>query len=93
MSWAVFGHHHPHDTHTHTIRRRAVIVQLGFFFHMRFAAGDAALVLTRPVAFATAFMLLFSLVIALFKDIPDVKGDEAVRGWWKGGGRGEGGSV
>ena len=31
--------------------------------------------LTRPVVFATGFMLMFSIVIALFKDIPDVSGD------------------
>ncbi|MEW5305681.1 MAG: hypothetical protein WDW38_011512 [Sanguina aurantia] len=30
---------------------------------------------TRPLAFTVAFMLLFSVVIALFKDIPDVEGD------------------
>lgn len=29
----------------------------------------------RPLAFITAFMALFSVVIALFKDIPDVRGD------------------
>ncbi|KAG6475464.1 hypothetical protein ZIOFF_064684 [Zingiber officinale] len=31
--------------------------------------------LTKPVLFATSFMCLFSAVIALFKDIPDVEGD------------------
>lgn len=47
---------------------RAVLVQLGFFAHMRQAlAPGATLVLSRPIAFATAFMLLFSIVIALFK--------------------------
>ncbi|KAI7843132.1 hypothetical protein COHA_003303 [Chlorella ohadii] len=54
---------------------RAVLVQLGFFFHMQLALGSAAPAITRPIAFATAFMLLFSVVIALFKDIPDVAGD------------------
>ena len=41
------------------------------------ALGPAAL--SRPILFATAFMLLFSVVIALFKDIPDVAGDRKVR--------------
>lgn len=56
---------------------RAVLVQLGFYLHMRGALGGAGglAAITRPVAFATSFMLLFSIVIALFKDIPDVRGD------------------
>lgn len=57
---------------------RAVLVQLGFYLHMRGAVGvgtPGVGSITRPVAFATSFMLLFSIVIALFKDIPDVKGD------------------
>ena len=55
---------------------RAVIVQLGFYFHIKHALGTAQLTLTRPLLFTMAFMLLFSVVIALFKDIPDVKGDD-----------------
>lgn len=57
---------------------RAVAVQAGFFLHARGALGapaDAAALACRPLAFATGFMLLFSVVIALFKDIPDVRGD------------------
>lgn len=54
---------------------RAVLVQLGFYAHMRVATGASA-ELSRPIVFATAFMLLFSVVIALFKDIPDIKGDQ-----------------
>eukprot|EP00877_Chromochloris_zofingiensis_P008438 jgi/Chrzof1/3848/Cz13g11020.t1 len=55
---------------------RAVVVQLGFFYHMKLALGTAQITLTRPLVFIMGFMLLFSIVIALFKDIPDVKGDE-----------------
>lgn len=58
---------------------RAIMVQLGFFFHMKLAMGAPSLTLTRPLIFAISFMLLFSVVIALFKDIPDVKGDAQVR--------------
>ena len=54
------------------------MVQLGFFMHMKLAMGAASLQPTRPLLFATAFMLVFSIVIALFKDIPDVKGDRQV---------------
>lgn len=57
---------------------RAIMVQLGFFFHMKLALGAPSLTLTRPLIFAISFMLLFSVVIALFKDIPDVKGDAQV---------------
>ncbi|RYR30253.1 hypothetical protein Ahy_B01g055066 isoform E [Arachis hypogaea] len=32
-------------------------------------------VFSRPLIFATAFMSFFSVVIALFKDIPDIEGD------------------
>lgn len=58
---------------------RAVMVQLGFFFHMKRALGSASLTVTRPLAFALSFMLFVSIVIALFKDIPDIKGDRKVR--------------
>jgi len=55
---------------------RSILVQLGFFFHMQLALGAPTPLLTRPVLFATAFMFFFSIVIALFKDIPDVSGDK-----------------
>ncbi|WVZ79110.1 hypothetical protein U9M48_026728 [Paspalum notatum var. saurae] len=32
-------------------------------------------IFTRPLIFATGFMTFFSVVIALFKDIPDIEGD------------------
>lgn len=54
---------------------RAVFVQVGFFTHMQAALGSPQLALSRPLLFITCFMLLFSVVIALFKDIPDVRGD------------------
>jgi homogentisate phytyltransferase/homogentisate geranylgeranyltransferase len=54
---------------------RAVFVQLGFFAHMAAAVGAPLLALSRPLGFITGFMLVFSVVIALFKDIPDVRGD------------------
>ncbi|KAL6748068.1 UbiA prenyltransferase family-domain-containing protein [Haematococcus lacustris] len=69
---------------------RALIVQLGFWAHMQtclaaaaggLSAGAAAGVgllgasLTPPILFTVSFMLLFSVVIALFKDIPDAAGD------------------
>lgn len=54
---------------------RALIVQLGFFYHMKLSLGTSQVTLTRPLVFTLVFMLFYSIVIALFKDIPDVKGD------------------
>ncbi|KAF8392878.1 hypothetical protein HHK36_021117 [Tetracentron sinense] len=54
---------------------RAVIVQLAFFLHMQTYVYGRPAVFTRPLIFATAFMSFFSVVIALFKDIPDIDGD------------------
>ncbi|CAI7917138.1 unnamed protein product [Closterium sp. NIES-53] len=54
---------------------RAVIVQLGFYSHMQMAVMQRSLQLSSQLVFATAFMCTFSIVIALFKDVPDVEGD------------------
>jgi homogentisate phytyltransferase / homogentisate geranylgeranyltransferase len=42
---------------------------------MRLADGSTSIALENSVLFMTAFMAFFSIVIALFKDIPDVRGD------------------
>nr|ABB70125.1 homogentisate phytyltransferase VTE2-1 [Cuphea avigera var. pulcherrima] len=55
---------------------RAVIVQIAFFLHMQMHVYGRAAALSRPVIFATGFMSFFSIVIALFKDIPDIEGDK-----------------
>jgi homogentisate phytyltransferase/homogentisate geranylgeranyltransferase len=57
---------------------RSVIVQIGFFSHIQET-------LAQPVrwqdcdaiTFSVAFILSFSIVIAFFKDLPDIAGDEA----------------
>ncbi len=54
------------------------MVQLGFYFHMQQVLHGSRVMLTWPLVFAMCFMLVFSIVIALFKDIPDVKGDSQV---------------
>lgn len=54
---------------------RAIVVQLAFYLHMQTFVFGRAAVLTRPLIFATSFMCFFSVVIALFKDIPDLEGD------------------
>ncbi|KAJ0030537.1 hypothetical protein Pint_14087 [Pistacia integerrima] len=55
---------------------RAVIVQLAFYLHMQTHVYGRPAVFSRPLIFATAFMSFFSVVIALFKDIPDIEGDK-----------------
>ncbi|KAH7544679.1 hypothetical protein FEM48_Zijuj01G0011400 [Ziziphus jujuba var. spinosa] len=55
---------------------RAVIVQLAFFLHMQMHVYKRPAAFSRPLIFATAFMSFFSVVIALFKDIPDIDGDK-----------------
>ncbi|KAL6191714.1 hypothetical protein ACLB2K_038104 [Fragaria x ananassa] len=55
---------------------RAVIVQLAFFLHIQTHVYKRPAAFSRPLIFATAFMSFFSVVIALFKDIPDIDGDK-----------------
>uniref|UniRef100_A0A803MPN6 Homogentisate phytyltransferase n=1 Tax=Chenopodium quinoa TaxID=63459 RepID=A0A803MPN6_CHEQI len=54
---------------------RAIIVQIAFFLHMQTHVFGRPAIFSRPLIFATAFMSFFSVVIALFKDIPDMEGD------------------
>ncbi|XP_047338758.1 homogentisate phytyltransferase 1, chloroplastic [Impatiens glandulifera] len=55
---------------------RAVIVQMAFYLHIQTFVFQRPAVFSRPLIFATAFMSFFSVVIALFKDIPDIQGDK-----------------
>jgi homogentisate phytyltransferase / homogentisate geranylgeranyltransferase len=51
-------------------------MQLGFWAHMRIGLGLSTEHLGGNLVFMCLFMAFFSVVIALFKDIPDVRGDE-----------------
>ncbi|KAJ9566202.1 hypothetical protein OSB04_002168 [Centaurea solstitialis] len=55
---------------------RAVIVQIAFYLHIQTFVYGRVAVFPKPVIFATGFMSFFSVVIALFKDIPDIVGDK-----------------
>lgn len=55
---------------------RAVIVQLAFYLHIQTHVYQRPALFSRSLIFATAFMSFFSVVIALFKDIPDIEGDK-----------------
>ncbi|KAL1805883.1 hypothetical protein ACET3Z_028951 [Daucus carota] len=50
---------------------------LGVFYHMQNYVLGRPIVLTKSLGFTVSFFSLFAAVIALFKDIPDVEGDEA----------------
>ncbi|XP_071717220.1 homogentisate phytyltransferase 1, chloroplastic-like [Rutidosis leptorrhynchoides] len=55
---------------------RAIIVQIAFYLHIQTFVYGRLTVFPKPVIFATGFMSFFSVVIALFKDIPDIVGDK-----------------
>lgn len=66
---------------------RGAVVNVGFFSHFRTAfspaaaadGGGAGLILPPEVIALSAFVMIFSLAIALFKDIPDLRGDREHR--------------
>jgi homogentisate phytyltransferase/homogentisate geranylgeranyltransferase len=71
---------------------RGTVVNVGFFAHFRAAFSPAAaaggggaegrwagLILPPEVIALSAFVMIFSLAIALFKDIPDQRGDRQHR--------------
>jgi homogentisate phytyltransferase / homogentisate geranylgeranyltransferase len=71
---------------------RGAVVNVGFFSHFRTAfspaaaasgsgadGGGAGLILPPEVIALSAFVMIFSLAIALFKDIPDLRGDRQHR--------------
>ncbi|XP_060211331.1 homogentisate geranylgeranyltransferase-like isoform X2 [Lycium barbarum] len=53
---------------------RAIVVQFAFFAHIQYVLARP-MPYTRSLIFAVTFMCIFTAVIALFKDIPDVDGD------------------
>ncbi|XP_054805995.1 homogentisate phytyltransferase 1, chloroplastic isoform X2 [Prosopis cineraria] len=52
---------------------RAVIVQLAFFLHIQTHVFKRPALFSRPLVFATGFMSFFSVVIALFKTLKEIK--------------------
>jgi homogentisate phytyltransferase / homogentisate geranylgeranyltransferase len=53
---------------------RGVIVNLGLFLHFSKVLTNQGL-LPLPVGLITLFVLVFTIAIAIFKDIPDLEGD------------------
>ncbi len=54
---------------------RGLVVNLGFFLHFQQRLGGYG-VIPLQVWALTAFVILFAFAIAIFKDIPDAKGDQ-----------------
>nr|BAK52289.1 8-dimethylallyltransferase [Sophora flavescens] len=54
----------------------AVTRSLGFFLHMQTCVFKRPTTFPRPLIFCTAIVSIYAIVIALFKDIPDMEGDE-----------------
>jgi homogentisate phytyltransferase/homogentisate geranylgeranyltransferase len=52
---------------------RSIIVQLGFFFY---AAEGFAVEIPTKIHFAIIYMLFYSIIISILKDIPDFIGDK-----------------
>eukprot|EP00803_Ostreobium_quekettii_P000640 evm.model.scf_83.4 EVM.evm.TU.scf_83.4 scf_83:128935-133570(-) len=57
---------------------RAVMVQFGFYLHVRHSMGLMGLALSGHLLSTVFLMMFFAAVIAFFKDIPDVRGDRKV---------------
>ena len=58
---------------------RSAIVNLGVAAHFTSALGDGGATIPPGVWALTAFVLPFSLAIAILKDVPDAEGDRAHR--------------
>ena len=58
---------------------RSAIVNLGVAAHFTSALGDGGVSIPPGVWALTAFVLPFSLAIAILKDVPDAEGDRAYR--------------
>ncbi|XP_073132568.1 homogentisate phytyltransferase 1, chloroplastic-like isoform X2 [Henckelia pumila] len=55
---------------------RALSIPLGYFVHMQKYVLGKPIVLSRAIIFTCCFMFLFSIVVSMAKDIPDVEGDK-----------------
>nr|AMR58303.1 chalcone prenyltransferase [Glycyrrhiza uralensis] len=55
----------------------AITFPIGYFFHMQTFVFKRPALFTRPLIFAITFMSFYSIVFSLFKDIPDIEGDQA----------------
>ncbi len=57
---------------------RGVVVNLGLFAHFRDVSSQPV-VITPTVWLLTVFIIVFTVAIAIFKDVPDMEGDQQYR--------------
>ncbi|KAJ0744726.1 putative homogentisate phytyltransferase [Helianthus annuus] len=65
----------PYTAVLYMINSRALAMPFGYYIHVQNAIRGGV-VLSRRHFFSVAMLLVFSVVLILFKDIPDIKGDE-----------------
>ncbi|KAJ9538525.1 hypothetical protein OSB04_031258 [Centaurea solstitialis] len=66
----------PYTAVLYMINSRALAIPFGYYLHARNAIRGGAFILSRRHIFSIAMLTVFSVVLILFKDIPDIKGDE-----------------
>ncbi|XP_076955905.1 homogentisate phytyltransferase 1, chloroplastic-like [Bidens hawaiensis] len=65
----------PYTAVLYMINSRALAIPFGYYVHAKNAIRGGV-VLSRRHFFSIAMLMVFSVVLILFKDIPDIKGDE-----------------
>ncbi|KAL8235057.1 hypothetical protein R6Q59_021157 [Mikania micrantha] len=65
----------PYTAVLYMLNSRALAIPFGYYLHVKNAIRGG-LVLSRRHFFSIAMLIVFSVVLILFKDIPDIKGDE-----------------
>ncbi|PWA44193.1 UbiA prenyltransferase family [Artemisia annua] len=66
----------PYTAVLYMINSRALAVPFGYYAHVQNAIHEGVINLSTRHIFSIAMLLVFSVVLILFKDIPDIKGDE-----------------
>ncbi|CAI9285464.1 unnamed protein product [Lactuca saligna] len=66
----------PYTAVLYMINSRALCIPLGYYMHVKNAIKGRVVVLSMRHLFSIAMLFVFSIVLILFKDIPDIKGDE-----------------
>ncbi|CAH1426764.1 unnamed protein product [Lactuca virosa] len=66
----------PYTAVLYMINSRALCIPLGYYMHVKNVIKGGVVVLSMRHLFSIAMLFVFSIVLILFKDIPDIKGDE-----------------
>ncbi|KAK1417083.1 hypothetical protein QVD17_26205 [Tagetes erecta] len=66
----------PYTAILYMINSRALAIPFGYYIHVQSAIRGGLLTLSRRHFFSIGMLIVFSVVLILFKDIPDIKGDE-----------------